>query len=63
MLREGGARSFFWKKSLFGKSQEKMICLVMEGKQVISGGGKTHSPLPPTPPPPHVSSGPPFTDR
>ena len=59
MIREGGGGyEFFLKKSLFGKSQEKIICLVMEGKQVCSGGGKTHSA-----PPPHVSSGPPFTDR
>ena len=43
---------------LFGEFQEKIICLVMQGKQVWSVG-KTHSP----PPPLNVSSGPPFTDR
>ena len=56
MIRGGGGM-FFLKKSWFGKSQEKIFCLVMQGNQVCSCG-KTHSP-----PPPHVSSGPPFTDR
>ena len=37
----GGEYDFFLKKSLFGKSQEKIICLVMQGQQVCSGGKTT----------------------
>ena len=44
--------SFCWKKSVSGKSQEKIICLVMQGK-LVSPGGKTHS-LSPPPPPIHM---------
>ena len=34
----GGAMCYFLKISLFGKSQENIICLVMQGKRVCSGG-------------------------
>ena len=34
----GEAMCYFLKIGLFGKSQENIICLVMQGKRVCSGG-------------------------